>query len=348
MRIAIFHDRVPPDAGLADQDTLVQAAAVRQALESLGHEVRQLELPDSRDAIQDLLSDLAPDLAFNLVESSQGSGHTIHALPSLLEQLGLPFTGAGSKAMLCTANKLLCKAMLRAAHIPTPLWISAWQLLDPGARDIPALSGQWLLKSVWEHASFGMDNGCVLQSPSRQTLAQALVERMRNLGGDWFAEGFVHGREFNLALLEMNGQPVALPPAEITFHDFDSGRPRIVGHAAKWDESAFEYAHTLRTFDFPAQDAPLLKELKSLALACWQAFDLKGYARVDFRVSEYGRPFVIDINANPCLSPDAGFAATLDRASIPFASAVDAIAKAALKIAPQQPLQSAPRLAASA
>lgn len=66
-----------------------------------------------------------------------------------------------------------------------------------------------------------------------------------------------------------------------------------------------------------------------LALACWRLFRLRGWARVDFRVDADGHPFILEVNANPCLSPDAGYAAALERAGIPFADAVGRIVAAA-------------------
>ena len=81
---------------------------------------------------------------------------------------------------------------------------------------------------------------------------------------------------------------------------------------------SFEFNHTPRSFEFPGTDAPLLARLKELALKCWRLFDLRGYARVDFRVDREGRPWILEVNANPCLSPDAGFHATTLQAGLNF------------------------------
>jgi D-alanine-D-alanine ligase len=123
--------------------------------------------------------------------------------------------------------------------------------------------------------------------------------------------------------------PTVLPPAEILFPDFPAGKPRIVGYAAKWDPDSFEYSHTVRDFPTAPADAPLLAELERLALGCWRLFELRGWARVDFRVTTDGRPLILEINANPCLAPDAGFAAALDRADIAFADAIARILRTA-------------------
>jgi ribosomal protein S18 acetylase RimI-like enzyme len=116
-----------------------------------------------------------------------------------------------------------------------------------------------------------------------------------------------------------------LPPAEILFEGYPPQTLRIVGYRAKWDESSYEFQHTPRRFDFPPEDAALLSRLQGLACQCWQAFGLNGYARVDFRVDAGGQPWILEINANPCLSPDAGFAAALQAAGVTYPTAIDRI-----------------------
>ncbi len=105
-------------------------------------------------------------------------------------------------------------------------------------------------------------------------------------------------------------------PAEIRFLGYPQEKPRFVGYNAKWDESSFEYRSTPRSFDFGPEDAPLLADLARLSAECWEIFGLRGYARVDFRVDAGGRPWVLEVNTNPCLSPDAGFMAAAGRAGL--------------------------------
>ncbi|MGA2035451.1 MAG: hypothetical protein ABSG68_24650, partial [Thermoguttaceae bacterium] len=119
------------------------------------------------------------------------------------------------------------------------------------------------------------------------------------------------------------------PPAEIDFSAFPPGKPRIVGHRAKWEADSFEYQGTPRRFDFPAEDRPLLDRREELARACWRLFRLRGYARVDFRVDGRGQPWILEINTNPCLSPDAGYAAALAQAGISLEQAIGRILLAA-------------------
>jgi D-alanine-D-alanine ligase len=87
----------------------------------------------------------------------------------------------------------------------------------------------------------------------------------------------------------------------------------------------------MRKFDFSEKDANLISALREIALRCWNLFSLRGYARVDFRVDNNGKPWVLEINSNPCLSPDAGFAAALQQAKIKYHAAIDLIIDNAMK-----------------
>jgi len=124
-----------------------------------------------------------------------------------------------------------------------------------------------------------------------------------------------------------------LPVAEILFLDFPPDRPRILDYASKWEEESFAYTHTPRSFDLSTISPGLVEEMRRIALTCWDAFALGGYARVDFRVDPAGRAHVLEINANPCLTPEAGFHAMLDEAGIDFDRAVERIIAPCLDLA---------------
>lgn len=145
----------------------------------------------------------------------------------------------------------------------------------------------------------------------------------------WFAERFVEGREINVAILEGPQGPEILPIPEIIFVDYPADKPRIVGYAAKWQEDSFECRNTVRRFIDADSEAELCAELSRMALCCWNIFQLRGYARVDFRVDEEGSPWVLEVNANPCISPDAGFAAALEKRGISYVDGIDRIVSSA-------------------
>jgi D-alanine-D-alanine ligase len=343
LKVVVLHNEPGEDASLDQQDVLAQRDAVSTALQQLGHQTHDVACTLDLGAARERLIQLGGDVVFNLVESLGGTDRLMPLATLLLDALAIPYTGAGTAAMLTSSNKLAAKERLQRAGLPTsPISsississispISSISSILPGhppARPGNAMAdsrgGDWIIKPVWEHASFGMDDSAVVRADDHASLERLVQARQQRTGRPHFAELYIDGREFNLSLLD--GE--VLPPAEIDFSSFPSGKPRIVGEQAKWDQDSFEYHQTPRRFDFPASDGPLLERLRLLARRCWALFDLGGYARVDFRVDRGGRPWILEINANPCLSPDAGFAAALIEAGIEYPDAIRRIIDAA-------------------
>ena len=325
MHVAIVHDTVS-DADAPDaRDVMTQAEAVAGALALLGHSSCRIACSLNLLSVDAELRRRQVDLVFNLVESIGGQGRLIHLLPFCLDAMGMPYTGARAEAMMLTSGKVLAKEWMAGADIPTPAWIGPWPGGDGSVHGSDAGGGAWIIKSVWEHASIGLDEQSIVRDADPESVFSRLRSRSPFLSGACFAERFIVGREFNLSVLGGPPGPEVLPPAEIVFEGYTAAMPRIVDYRAKWDEEAYAYHHTPRRFDFDPSDENLLHRLKDLAIRCWHRFGLTGYARVDFRVDHTGAPWVLEVNANPCLSPDAGFAAALARAGIPYEDAVERI-----------------------
>jgi D-alanine-D-alanine ligase len=338
MKVAVIHGAVAEDAGRDEKDVLVQVDAVSEGLAALGHEPVAVPVSLNLEETARTLTALQPLIAFNLVESLSGKGSLIHIVPALLDALKIPYTGSGTEAIILTSNKVLAKKWLGAASLPTPPWFTAAE-----RREELCVTGPWLVKSAWEHASIGLDEDSVIPDADRGLLLAEMEVRRGVLGGACLAEAFIDGREFNLSLLAdrvnpgcgLDGPavpslvcgsgPEVLPPAEIRFDAYPPGKVRVVGYRSKWEADSFEFSHTPRSFEFPETDAPLLARLRELAIRCWKLFDLEGYARVDFRVDKEGRPWILEVNTNPCLSPDAGFHAATLRAGLSFSEVLNRI-----------------------
>ncbi|MDA0706359.1 MAG: ATP-grasp domain-containing protein [Proteobacteria bacterium] len=243
----------------------------------------------------------------------------MHVLPALLAASGKRFTGCDSDAMYLSSQKLLAKRWMKLHGIPTP------KSFLPGDEK-PVGNTTWIVKSLWEHASLGLDDDCVVNS---LTAARARIDHCHaQHGGVWFAEEFVDGREFNVSVLEVGRKPQILPIAEMTFVDYPPGKPKIVGYAAKWDDAAPEFHATQRSFaKLPSAEHDAIIDVVQ---KCWSAFHLRGYARIDLRMDAAGVPWVLEINANPCLSPDAGFAAAVIEAGMTPTRAIEHIVSAAM------------------
>jgi D-alanine-D-alanine ligase len=316
--VLIMHNSVTHESTADARDILEQVGSVETALQSRSYRTATLAIDLRLDAVKSRLREESPDVVFNLVEAIDDCGQLVPIATGLLDHLQIPYTGSSTEGLLITGNKILTKQWLRANGLATADW---WD----GVSAIPSYpgAGRWITKPVSEDASIGMDDESVIddfREVPRQVAAREAARKYR-----WFAERFVEGREINVALLDGPNGPTVLPIPEIEFVDYPANKPRIVGYAAKWHEDSFECRNTVRRFVDPVQEAALCAELGRVALQCWHVFQLRGYARVDFRVDAAGTPWVLEVNANPCISPDAGFAAALGETGIPYAEGIERI-----------------------
>lgn len=322
--IVILHESVAADARPDELDALVQVEEVSEALKRLGWQVSTLAAGLDFNAALAELRRRDADCVFNLVESLGGSGQLIPVVPTVLSAYGIPFTGSGADAIYLSSQKIFAKRWMALHGIPTPKWLAPEDTIENDDRP-------WIVKSVWEHASLGLDHGAVVRG--RTALAARLADCGARHGGEWFAERYIEGREFNISVIEENGEPRVLPIAEIDFDGFPAGMPKIVGYAAKWNTDSVEYQTTERSF--PDLSKRKEERLLSIARKCWRIFRLRGYARVDIRMDDRGVPWVLEINANPCLSQDAGFVAAAAEAGISYERVIEHIMDAVLRPEPR-------------
>ena len=306
-KAVILHAELGAEAGPDDRDVEVQAGEFARVLGGDGYDTPVVKLSLDLGRAAELLRAASPELVVNLVETVDGADSLQYLAPALLEHLELPFTGSPAEPVFICSNKVLAKRVLSAGGVSTP----PWGMLDEVRAGTTPGEPPWIVKPTGEHASRGIEADAVVRdAASLRRRAEAADAPKR------FVERFVEGREFNVSVLQSDGGPEVLPPAEIDFAGMEEGLPRIVGYRAKWVPDSPEYRHTVRRFDFPEADAGLLRELGAIARRSWELLGLRGYARVDFRVDTAGRPWVLEVNTNPCLSPDAGFAAAAAHAGL--------------------------------
>jgi D-alanine-D-alanine ligase-like ATP-grasp enzyme/ribosomal protein S18 acetylase RimI-like enzyme len=259
-----------------------------------------------------------PRVVFNLVDAVGDDCRLAPMVPARLDALGLRYTGAGTSAWLDTLSKVATKLKLRHAGLPTPDWSEDGTGLDPEMRVI--------VKPVWEHGSLGIDAASVVRAADAP---RVMAERTHAWCTEHFAEGFIEGRELAASLIEGPDGVEVLPLRETVFEGFAAGEPLITGYDAKWTPESADWAGTPRRFGIERDEPALAAELNRLALACWRLFNVCGYARVDFRVDASGAPFILEVNMNPCLGRDAGFAASAAQAGLSYEALIARIVEIA-------------------
>lgn len=299
--VVIAHNPVPEGADAATADVLAQVALVAAALEQLGvaYQVREVTEPSKVDPFRGAV-------VFNLFEAAPGQFQLPLVFAQALEAAGIPFTGSSSEALALTTHKVATRQRLTRCGIP----------VAPGAvagQDGASVPSPWVVKPACEDASVGLEGNPVCFTPEELEQRVAALAR-RFPGQEILVEHFLPGREFNVSLLAHGATLETLPVAEIAFVDFPPDVPPVVSYEAKWEEGSFADTHTVRVF--PPADDPLLAAVREQALKAALACGVCGYARVDVRCNEQGMPCVLEVNANPCLAPGAGFLAAAAHAGL--------------------------------
>jgi D-alanine-D-alanine ligase len=313
-RCCIIYNEPGKDALADELDVLDQVAHIEEHLIALGINVTRKGITDRfMDEIPVLAADKF-DFVYNLVESINNKGELNYFIPALLNLYSIPYSGNPLEAMFVTSNKTLASKAMKSAGIVNPACYlpSQAELLKPGRK--------YIVKPIWEDGSLGITEESVFECKS------GFEDKLKNLDDShWFIEDFIDGREFNMSVLAAKDGPEVLPPAEIVFVDYGEDKPRIVDFKAKWEMDSFEYSNTVREFPGEKLNKQLEINLKKAALDCWNLFGLKGYARVDARTDSNDNVFVIEINANPCISPDGGFVAATKKAGYSFTQVIERI-----------------------
>jgi D-alanine-D-alanine ligase len=295
-------------------DILTQVEAVEKALKSLGYPSVRIPFTKNLESFIQSIKGEEVDIAFNLCESVDEDPRLAWHPASVLELLGIPFSGSPSVSLMLTTDKLLTKRLMMANGTSTPRYLVyiGQEKLNTATLRFPVI-----IKPRFEDASIGIDQESIFEDEEK--LRRGLKDFNKRFG-PLLVEEYIEGREFNISLL---GYPIAkvMPPAEIDFSAFPERLYPIVGYRAKWDKNSFEYNHTPRVFP---DNLPmgLLEKLKDTALHCFYIFQLRDYGRVDMRVDAHGKVYVLEVNANPCLSPDAGFAAASCKAGMKYSEMV--------------------------
>lgn len=303
------------------------AKAIASALIETGHTVELTGVHGIE--VYDVLARISkqkPDLLFNLCESMDGDPRNEPTFAGLLDLFRIPYTGADLLALASCLYKQRTKDLLLANAVPTPPYRVLYTPADLDDPTLDALDYPWFVKLVHEDASLGITEANVVRS------ADALRARTRELMTEHkqavLAERYVEGREVNVTLFGYGDSVEVLPLHEIDFAAMPADRPRIVSYAAKWDENHVDYAGT-KPVPLRGLSEPLMEEIRRVSLAAWRAVDLRDYGRVDLRV-DATTPWVIDVNPNPDISPDAGVARAALAAGMTYPEMVNRIAELAL------------------
>jgi D-alanine-D-alanine ligase len=309
MRVTIAYSaqRLTPDTDLTGPVQALEAAVL-----ALGHQVASVPLGMDVPGFLRDLADSRPDVIWNLCEEASGRpGRELHAA-ALLELQDVPVTGSPASTLALCLDKGLCRHVLAAHGVPVP---EAVRVDRPGQR-LGELPLPAIVKPACQDGSVGIHRDSVGQTRSQ---VEAAVRRLETEGLlPALIERYIDGRELNVLLLGPLGGPVVqMAVGEIAFGDLPPDEPHILTYDGKWHEDSEAFLRT--PSQYPAVvDPDLLRALHELGHRAFAGLHLSGYARLDVRVDGQGQPYVVDVNANPDVSPGAGLQRALPGLGLTF------------------------------
>jgi D-alanine-D-alanine ligase len=287
--------------------------AVAIALEKSGIKY-QIESIAKIEQLPKILSRCKQKIIFNLVEELPGRIVDACYVPAICHSFGRVCTGSDTSCLILAQNKWRTKTILEAAKLPCPKGTVAAVGQKICLEDLTA--GKYIVKPVFSDASEGIGTSSVVDLPGA-ALEKAIKKIHKQFGQPAIVEQFIPDRELNVSVLEQNGKADVLAIAEIDFSAFDKNSLRIVDYSAKWQPDSFAYNNTPRILPAKLSDKQA-RLVRQYSLAAWEVLGCQDYARVDFRMDKNGQPFILEINPNPDISPDAGFAAAVTAAGLTY------------------------------
>jgi D-alanine-D-alanine ligase len=294
MKIALLFDGASAYAVNPDALILDTVRAIEQSLVSEGNEVVYIPVYQDGKWIEKIRKGKF-DLAFNMCEGIDGIAALESAAISVLELFKIPFTGASSYTAAICLRKHVINGLLEKNGLPIPRFTCIRRGDALTSVGFPAI-----VKPAAEDASLGVEQRSVVRN--MRQLAER-VDAMLQVWDEVLVQRYIDGREVNVGIL---GDAV-LPIAEIDFGKMPRGRWRIVTYQSKWvPGSVDDIGGAPRC---PAKlPAKVANEVRRVALRAWKLAGGFGYGRVDMRIDANGQPWILEVNANPDIAPDAGLA----------------------------------------
>ncbi|MCW8805494.1 MAG: D-alanine--D-alanine ligase [Ignavibacteriaceae bacterium] len=285
---------------LSEKNFLNELSKVEESLSKSFKEVKSLAVDRDVQKTINNINSFNPDVIYNFVESVEGISTYESSMAGLFELLGYEITGCSSITLGNCLHKARAKAILKSREILTPEYRTLKKTKRFTEKEIK-LRYPLILKLMNEDASIGISEFSVVKNYSE--LRKQFSFLVETYSQDVILEEYIQGRELNVAIL--GGR--VLPISEISFTGLPEEFPNIVTYDGKWTEGSVYYNHTKPVVPAPLGER-IKKKIQITAIASYDALNCRDYARIDIRLGNDGVPYVVEVNPNPDISSDSGFA----------------------------------------
>ncbi len=289
------------------------------ALKALGHEVHLGAIYKNPRDVIDLVERIQPDLVWNFVQTFHGTRHFESHIAGVLELCRVPYTGCGHRALMLCQDKALSKEILKHHRVPVaPFVVSRrTQPLKKLSRAIFPV----MVKPLAEEGSVGISRDSFAET-EEQALARIHFLHGR-LKQDVIIERYVWGREIYVGLIG-NDRLKVLPPRELKFSKVPEGEPKFASFKAKWDEGYRERWGIFSGFPDDLSES-LQRSLATVAKRVFRALQMRGFGRIDLRLTEEGKLVVVEANPNPEIAQGEDIAEAAAKIGIPYNDLIERI-----------------------
>lgn len=308
---------------LKEEDKPTEADVLR-CLKRLGHDVETLAVFDNVTDIVEKLKAYAPDVVFNLSESFYQDRSHEPNIPALLELMKVPYTGSGPEALLLCKDKALAKKVLAYHHLRSPHFVVSHRAHP--LRRLRRFIYPAIVKPACEESSDGICQASFVREEHEAIARARFIHQKYNC--DALIEEYIEGRELYVSVLG-NHRLTVFPTREIFFEQVPEDAPKFATFHAKWNEA---YRKKWGIKNGAAKELPegVQEHLANLARKVYRLLKIRGFARVDVRLTPQGEVFLLEVNPNPSLAADEDFARSAADAGVAYDSLIQEILNTAL------------------
>ena len=303
---------------LKEQDKPTEAD-VLDCLQRLGHEVDTLAVFDDVACIVEKLQSFGPEIVFNLTESFHCNRAHEPNIPALLELLRVKYTGARPDGLMLCKDKALAKKVLAYHRVRVPHFVISTE--QRPLKRLRRFVYPAFVKPVGEESSDGIAKASFAKSEEEALDRARFIHEKFHC--DALIEEYIDGRELYLSVMG-NRKLTVLPPREIFFHEVPQETPKFATFKAKWDDT---YRKKWGIQNGPATELPagVDEKLARLARKVYRVLKIRGFGRVDVRITQAGEVVVIEANPNPSLACEDDFAQSAAAAGLPYDALIQKI-----------------------
>ena len=331
--LALMHaDLVPPEDVTGIDTTAVDWKMefdVTVTLRNLGHEVFNLGVGDDLGIIRRAIDEQKPHVVLNLLEHFHGVPLFDSNVVSYLELLRVPYTGCNPRGLMLARDKGLSKKLLAYHRIPVPEFVVI--PIGRRARRPKRMAYPLIVKSLTHEASTGISQASVVEDDAH------LAERVRfiheTIGTDAIVERYIAGRELYVGIIG-NQRLDVFPVWELLFTKMPDELWRIATDRVKWSR-VYQQKRGIKTAAAKLPDG-VADQLQHLCKRIYRTLDLSGYARIDLRMDDAGKSYVLEANPNPHLAYGEDFAESAERAGIDYSELLQRIVNLGLRWRPDR------------